>query len=724
MLHHRKSEPITLRRRFTNATQSSHSPMVALKRAMNLASFIGPTAIHFRGDGTTQSQQDVYLSYYIQRHLRKVYDVWRRGEPNMSRTAFQNFLESEQGESRERTNLYLVEERYTFERFLEVCFITFGLDAEKPAPAADKDLTKPISNYFINSSHNTYVTGHQLWGRSTTDAYRQVLRNGCRCVEIDVWDGETQSSTPEAASNKGNPRTDHSRGLSTGSWHSAAANLKDAVEEKLEQTKQKLGVERQSSHSPKSSSPDLGRHPYRNSATTLDPYIGNDKIDSDRASIRSKRPRDEPIVMHGYTLTNIIGFRDVCKAVAEAAFEVTDLPIIVSLEVHADQEQQETMVQIMKEVWAGMLVEEPHETCPNGRMPALSDLLHKILVKVKRASPSTEGTATMSTLSPYMTNDDDGAQSGSEDDRPSTAMSAMSSAKKPKVPICENLSKLGVYTHSEHFKTFESPAAKTPSHIFSISESKILELVTTKNEELLAHNRHYLMRAYPKGARVGSSNPDPSRFWRKGVQMVAMNWQSCDEGMMLNRAMFAGENGWVLKPPGFRSDDVSLSPATLASHRTYDLIIEVIAGQYIPLPESIRNGNGNAKAFRPVVKCELHVEKVDKRSGGHNEGVSKLPQVDYKQYVGPGRTDHPEFSLKAREVRFTGLQKVVEQLSFIRLKIEHAPPRLSIARDPLTSWACIRLDRLATGYRFVQLLDSNGSETEGRLLVKILKNFR
>ena len=33
--------------------------------------------------------------------------------------------------------------------------------------------------------------------------------------------------------------------------------------------------------------------------------------------------------------------------------------------------------------------------------------------------------------------------------------------------------------------------------------------------------------------------------------MVALNWQSWDKGMMLNEGMFAGEQGWVLKPDGF-----------------------------------------------------------------------------------------------------------------------------------------------------------------------------
>lgn len=54
---------------------------------------------------------------------------------------------------------------------------------------AQKDWSHPFNEYFISSSHNTYLVGHQLYGESTTEGYQNVLQRGGRCIEIDVWDG-------------------------------------------------------------------------------------------------------------------------------------------------------------------------------------------------------------------------------------------------------------------------------------------------------------------------------------------------------------------------------------------------------------------------------------------------------------------------------------------------------------------------------------------------------
>lgn len=582
------------------------------------------------------------------------------------------------------------------------------------APPIDHDLTLPLCNYFISSSHNTYLSGNQLYGSATTSSYTDVLLRGCRCLEIDVWNGEDEASSVSSSDVEDAQRDKDLTHTKSRTAMSRFRSLRGKAKEKLHRGS-------------KGSSDD----------PSLDQDIDDLTHHMSAAEIAERRARlkTEPRVYHGYTLTRDIPFREVCEAIGRAAFKASSLPVIVSLEVHCNLDQQQVMVSIMREVWAGHLVDMTGKSYEDiHELPSPDALRNKILIKVKWSSRSASDSN-----NPHELVQTETKRSGQTDG------ASPSKQQKKAAKILDDLSKLGVYTRAYSFKSFSQPEAKIPTHVFSLDENKLGNIHAHEDHgpNMFQHNRDFLVRIYPSGLRVNSSNIDPAFSWRQGAQIVALNWQSLDKGMMLNEGMFAGEEGYVLKPQGFRSS--TISDQTHPIRRKLNLTIQLIAAQNLPkLPDKDAS---HVHDLKPYVKFQLHVDthgppgqgKTDRKASVADLTSKYSNEKDDKTVSAGEEKDEDERKLKRKsltvktavfngintndfgdtEMAWTDVPDIVEELSFLRIKVMDDK---TLSRDDLVAWACIRLDRLKTGYRFLHLLDVEGVPSQGVLFVRIDKN--
>jgi len=205
---------------------------------------------------------------------------------------------------------------------------------------------------------------------------------------------------------------------------------------------------------------------------------------------------------------------------------------------------------------------------------------------------------------------------------------------------------------------------------------------------------------------------------------------------MLNEGMFAGQEGWVLKPEGYRGSRPSLdskgqvkevsSACSTPMKQTLNLDIQLLAAQGLQSPTDKQPSH-----LKPYIKCQLHIDTHGPPGQGKNGSNGNAVRSDsdaygddqneekkYKRRSKTYRSDSPDFGNEP--MSWVDVPDVVDELSFFRLKIMDDR---AMGKDHLLAWACIRLDRLQGGYRLIHLMDATGNPSIGVLLVKISKHL-
>uniref|UniRef100_A0A3Q0SVB9 Phosphoinositide phospholipase C n=1 Tax=Amphilophus citrinellus TaxID=61819 RepID=A0A3Q0SVB9_AMPCI len=134
--------------------------------------------------------------------IQQLYLDYAAGQETLSASALLMFIHKEQKEltANEDTAESLIDRfeidktarenrSMTFEGFLRYIESKECCVFNQAHTSVYQDMDQPLTSYFISTSHNTYLIGDQLVGESSLEAYASALRKGCRCLEIDCWDG-------------------------------------------------------------------------------------------------------------------------------------------------------------------------------------------------------------------------------------------------------------------------------------------------------------------------------------------------------------------------------------------------------------------------------------------------------------------------------------------------------------------------------------------------------
>ncbi|NWS30164.1 PLCH2 phosphodiesterase, partial [Polioptila caerulea] len=486
----------------------------------------------------------------------------------------------------------------------------------------NQDMSYPLSHYFITSSHNTYLMGDQLMSQSRVDMYAWVLQSGCRCVEVDCWDG------PD-----GEPIVHHGYTLTS------KILFKDVIE-----TINKYAFIKNEYPVILSIENHCSIVQQKKMAQYLTEILG-DKLDlssvhnDDSTKLPSPASLKGKILVKGKKLpANISDDAEEGEVSDEdSADEIDDDCKLMNGDASANRKRVEN---IAKKKLDSLIKESKIRDCedPNnftvstlpssGKAGLKSDSKKSKLEDdaesgedfgaSKRHSRSLMGSfskrkkkgSKLKKASSLEEGEDDSDSQGNLT-RSSVHYSRVSRQKKT-MKLSRALSDLVKYTKSVGIHDVETEISSS-WQVSSFSETKAHQILQQKPAQYLRFNQHQLSRIYPSSYRVDSSNYNPQPFWNAGCQLVALNYQSEGRMLQLNRAKFSanGNCGYVLKPNCmcqgvFNPNSEDPLPGQLKKQ----LVLRIISGQQLPKPRDSMLGD-RGEIIDPFVEVEVIGLPVD-----------------------------------------------------------------------------------------------------------------